>query len=272
MGRNSVEYGQCRLKLSRQYEARYGRTLSDLDKRNLGIRGFQKGGIVYASEGRGIDGRELDRRTNKDLDRLPKSGDTSKKSIRRTEESKIRRAMFGEQTYASGGLPIDESFEGIIRRNMRIATGRTLIVPELFQVIEDPRFINSFDDADSEEYRNLLAEIKRDIADNVNELYQLHKAPFLNPREAIAGMSEDTPYTEMASVVRSARIADAKIKQITEVAKALGLSVQQVEKVSHATLFANSESAFGDTGGHYFRDANLMVDYIPNAIENCQNV
>ena len=60
MGRNSVEYGQCWLKLARQYEARYGRTLSDLDKRNLGIRGFQKGGIVYASEGRGIDGRAME--------------------------------------------------------------------------------------------------------------------------------------------------------------------------------------------------------------------
>jgi len=97
MGRNSLEYGQCRLKLARQYEARYGRTLSDLDKRNLGIRGFQKGGIVYADEGRWID-QEDHRGT---------LGTPQANGGRRSQSS---RAFGGKEmvAYASNGLFMPE--------------------------------------------------------------------------------------------------------------------------------------------------------------------
>ena len=84
------------LKLAQQYEARYGRTLSDLDKRNLGIRGFQKGGIVYASEGRGIDG-ETDRENIRSIEGIsslsPKSasenGEFNGRAKRRIGEDKV---------------------------------------------------------------------------------------------------------------------------------------------------------------------------------------
>ena len=306
MVRNSVEYGQCRLKLSRQYEARYGRTLSDLDKRNLGIRGFQKGGIVYASEGRGIDGSSSER-TGKGLveeirEMVTRSGKTRETFRGKTRKgygygvgqynprldkrtaTKSQMGSYDNQSmewrytshpstlfklggiaYRSSGEEVKESFEDIIRRNTRIATGKTFIDQSRLQVTDDPRYREwVMNPDDPRKYKDVEAEIKVDIAKYVDDLYQANKTLFLSRRDAIKGMPEGVAFDKEASIMKSAGVAEATIKQMADTARIFGLSPQEVEEVSKTTLFTNTKRTIvdeADTVGQYFKDANLIAVY-----------
>ena len=173
--------------------------MSNLDKRNLGIRGFQKGGIVYASKGNEID-KETNWRSGRGLvgdiqgmvneNTLGKDTQNPNGDRKRDDRNVGRMLDAKSQLYSrlallqsDGGE--NESYEDIISRNIRIATGKTEIDPFMLRVATHPYFRDAVLNDDPRSSKELEAEIKPMIAKYVDELYQANKAPFLSRRDAV---------------------------------------------------------------------------------------